>query len=306
VVGELREWLAGAGSGPPAGEPLVGTVVTVPDIGLAELTAGAADLVWIDLEHGALSVRDVLPLAIAARAAGAASLVRLRSSGDASLGPALDAGIDGVVVPRVESADEAEDVVTRLRYPPRGSRGLAARRASGYGVRPRGGRGRRIAAGGASGHSIAAGGTSGHSVAAGHSVGVGGGEVDPVCFVQIESAAAAGRAEVIAAVDGVDALVVGAADLAADMGDPLGPASPGMPEAIAAVRRACESAGIAFGVAGPADADFLLALAGPDARVLVLGADVRVYALAVTGALERLRHGPARDAPEPEEAHVGT
>src|SRR3954451_23126582 len=60
-------------------EPLVGTVVTLPDVALAELTAGTADFVWIDLEHGALSARDVLPLAVAARAAGAASPGRLRA-----------------------------------------------------------------------------------------------------------------------------------------------------------------------------------------------------------------------------------
>jgi len=274
VDGGLRDRLAGAGrggdgagAGRPARGPLVGTVVTLPDVGLAELTATAADLVWIDLEHGALSARDVQPLAIAAGAAGAASLVRLRSSADLSLGPVLDAGVDGVVVPRVETPEEAEDLVERLRYPPRGSRGLAARRASGYGV--------------------------------------GAGE-DPVCIVQIESAAAVSRADAIAAVGGVDALVVGAADLAADLGDRLGPASPGLPEAIADVSRACQAAGIAFGLAGPADPELLLALGGPDAQILVLGADVRLYALAITGALELLRQGPAHDAPEREEAHVCT
>src|SRR5215213_1172282 len=116
-----------------AGRPLVGTVISVPDVGLAELTAAAVDFVWIDLEHGALSLRDVQPLAIAARSAGAAALVRLRSTSDSALGPALDAGVDGVVVPRVATVADAEGVVERLRYPPRGSRGLAARRSSAYG-----------------------------------------------------------------------------------------------------------------------------------------------------------------------------
>src|SRR5215210_1002071 len=56
-----------------AGDRLAGTAVTLPDVSLAELTASAMDFVWIDLEHGALSARDVQPLAIAARSAGAAS-----------------------------------------------------------------------------------------------------------------------------------------------------------------------------------------------------------------------------------------
>ena len=40
-------------------EPLIGTLVTVPNAGLAELTAGPVDFVWIDLEHGPLGVGDV-------------------------------------------------------------------------------------------------------------------------------------------------------------------------------------------------------------------------------------------------------
>src|SRR5918999_3705736 len=80
-----------------SGRPLVGTVVTVPDVALAELTASLVDFVWIDLEHGTIGVADVAPLAIAARAAGSARLVRLCGEGDPALGPALDAGVDGVV-----------------------------------------------------------------------------------------------------------------------------------------------------------------------------------------------------------------
>src|SRR5215210_3263467 len=149
-----------------AGDRLAGTAVTLPDVSLAELTASAMDFVWIDLEHGALSARDVQPLAIAARSAGAASLVRLRRPDDDAMGPVLDAGVDGVVVPRVEQPGQAERVVGRLRYPPRGSRGVAARRASSYGPG---------AAGGA----------------------------EPVLMAQIESVEGVGQARAIARVDGV-------------------------------------------------------------------------------------------------------
>ena len=88
-----------------ARELLVGTVLTLPDVALAELSAGAFDFVWIDLEHGALGSSDVQPLAIAARAAGATSLVRVRDAD--AIGPVLDAGVDGIVVPRVDGADDA-------------------------------------------------------------------------------------------------------------------------------------------------------------------------------------------------------
>ena len=175
-------------------ETLVGTVLTLPGVALAELLAEPLDFVWIDLEHGALDAGDVPPLAVAARAAGCAALVRLASS-DRVPPAILDAGVDGVVAPRVESAAQARRLADRLRHPPRGSRGFAARRASGYG---RAGAARRRAA-------------------------------DPVLLAQIESAAGVEAAEEIAAVDGVDALVVGCADLALALDGALEPASPRSP-----------------------------------------------------------------------------
>jgi 4-hydroxy-2-oxoheptanedioate aldolase len=245
-----------------AGDGLVGTVVTLPDVALAELTASAVDFVWLDLEHGALAARDVLPLAVAARAGGAGSLVRVSGLDDPGLGAALDAGALGVVVPRVESVAEAEHAVGRLRYPPRGSRGLAARRASSYGLEPWP-------------------------------------PADPVCMLQIESAAGVDAAEAIAEVDGVDALVVGSGDLGLDLSGPLH-------GAIAHVQRACTGAGIASGVAGPAEPELLIELAAGRSTVLVLGADVRIYASALRAAAGRLDQETAHDAPEPEEAHVRT
>ena len=263
VSEEFRGRLAGAvqtrGDGRAAGRPLVGTVISLPDVGLAELTAAAVDLVWIDLEHGALSGRDVQPLAIAARSAGAAALVRLRAFDDVALGPALDAGVDGVVAPRIARVDEVERLVQRLRYPPRGSRGVAARRASGYS----------------------------------------GAGAEPVCFVQLESRAALEQAEAIARVDGVDALVVGCSDLALDMGEELAQGWPRCRDAIARVTAACSEAGIVSGVAGPDDPGLLLELAGAGAAVLVLGADVRIFARALRGSFAGLRDLRA------EEAHVG-
>jgi 4-hydroxy-2-oxoheptanedioate aldolase len=250
-------------------EPLLGTVVTLPDVGLAELSASAFDFVWIDLEHGALGVADIEPLAIAAHAAGTASLVRLSSAGDARIGPALDAGVDGVVVPRVTSAAEAAGIVERLRYPPHGSRGLAARRAADYGR------------GGAS-------------------------MSHPVCMVQVETAAAVDDAEAIAAVDGVDALVVGCSDLALALGEDPRRASDGFRDAVAEVQRAAEAAGVASGIAGPDDPAVIAELADGRSTVLVLAADVRIYARALDAGADRLRRELAPRAPEQEESHVST
>jgi len=242
-------------------QPLLGTVVTVPDVALAELTASSVDFVWIDLEHSALAVSNVQPLAVGARAAGAAVVARLASAEAGGLNAILDAGVDGVAAPRVESATEAARLVEALRYPPRGSRGLAARRANGYGRQ-----------------------TTRDS------------RSELACMVQIESPHGVERADAIAAVDGVDALIVGCADLSLALG------SAGLTDAIEHVQRAAAGAGIASGVAGPDDAGRLAELADGRSTVLVLSADVRLYARAVEAAVDGLRR---RLAPQGEVARVG-
>jgi 2-keto-3-deoxy-L-rhamnonate aldolase RhmA len=252
-----------------AAEWLVGTVVTLPDVALAELSACAVDFVWIDLEHGALGCADVQALAIAARAAGAASLVRLRDADDGAIGPVLDAGVDGIVVPRVNSADDAGRVLQSLAYPPRGSRGFAARRASDYGRRT-------------------------------------GMRAPPVCMVQVESVAAVDAAEAIAEVNGVDALVVGCADLALSLGGDVGLRSPGFRDAVTRVQDAAAAAGIVSGIAGPDDPALLAELAGGRSTALVLAADVRIYARALDTGVQKLRRELSLLAPEQEESHVST
>ena len=235
--------------------------------GLAELTASAVDFVWIDLEHGALSGRDVQPLAIAARSAGAASLVRVRGRGRRRARRPLDAGVDGVVVPRVERAADAERVAGRLRHPPRGSRGLAARRASAYGRAPRNGR--------------------------------------PVLIAQIESAGAARRAPARSRPS--------TAWTRSSSGAPTSRSTLGEPAELGSRRSATPIVHVSgrprrghrLRGGRPGDPGALAELAGERSTVLVLGADVRIYAGALSDLLGRLRDG-AREAPEPEESHVGT
>jgi 2-dehydro-3-deoxyglucarate aldolase/4-hydroxy-2-oxoheptanedioate aldolase len=252
-------------------EPMVGTVITVPSVGLAELTATAVDFVWIDLEHGALGIGDVQPLAVGARSARAAALVRLPDAGAAAASAILDAGVEGVVAPRVETAPDAARLVEQLRDPPRGSRGVAARRGRDYG------RERSPMAPAA----------------------------DLAFMVQIESPRAVDRAGEIAAIDGVDALVVGCADLSHALGEGGRLPTAALVDAVEEVQRAAAAAGIASGVAGPGDAALLAELAGGRSTVFVLSADVRIYARALDSAVAGLRRELASHAPDPVNANVG-
>jgi 2-keto-3-deoxy-L-rhamnonate aldolase RhmA len=243
-----------------SGEQLLGTVVTCRDPALAELVGLRFHFAWIDLEHSMLDVGDVPALAVALRAAQCAALVRLPSSRFERLTAVLDFGVDGVVVPRVEDVAEAADVVARIRYPPFGTRGLAARRGVGYGQ----------------------GGPHPPSVAA--------------CLVQIESRTAVSSSAAIAAIDGIDGLVVGTADLALDLGVEPDLAEPEIRDALSKVQAAAHGAGIAFGLAVGGDPK-LIATVGPGhPEVVVYSADVRIYAQAVADAVGRLSaalHGDA-------------
>jgi 4-hydroxy-2-oxoheptanedioate aldolase len=227
----------------------VGTVLSVPDAALAELVCERFDFVWIDLEHGQLGPGDAQRMAIAARAAGCPALVRLPHPASELLPALLDAGIDGVVAPRLEHAAAAERLVDRLRYPPRGSRGMAPRRANSYG---------RVS------------------------------RPDPAgvaCVIQIESAKAVENAAEIAAVEGVDALVVGCSDLSLDLGAPgeLEPAP--LVAAIRKVQEAAAAAGVASGIAAHGPGAALARLLGGRSTIVVYSSDVRIYAQAVDDAV---------------------
>ncbi|MCW2951323.1 MAG: 2-keto-3-deoxy-L-rhamnonate aldolase [Conexibacter sp.] len=236
-----------------ARERLLGTVIACPDLALAELAASRLDFLWIDLEHSPLTVRDVLGLSIAARAGGAATLVRLARADSEVLTALLDAGVDGVIAPRVESAAVARELAAAVRYPPDGTRGFAQRRASAFGLDRPAPRARPALE-------------------------------PPLCFVQIESRRAVEAADAIAATAGVDGLIVGPADLAGDLGIAQELSDDRLRAAMASVQRAARAAGIVSGLAAGGAPDDVAALLGEDMTLLAYSADVRLYADAMARA----------------------
>jgi len=238
----------------------VGTVLSLPGAALAELVGSALDFAWIDLEHGALGLGEMQAMAVGLTAAGCAVHVRLPASGAEQLAAVLDAGVDGVVAPRVESAEQAGDLVRRLRYPPAGRRGFGPRRAGRYGRTPA------------------------FWAAPERRVG---------CTAQIESPAGVAAAAEIAAVEGVDALVVGCSDLSLELDVPQDLAAPSLRAAVLAVAAAAASAGVRFGVAASGDPAGIAALAAGRADLVVYSADTRIYSAAVDGAVRSLEAADA-------------
>jgi 4-hydroxy-2-oxoheptanedioate aldolase len=162
-----------------AGEPTLGAWCTIPSSWTAEVAARSGhDWVCVDTQHGLIGYDVMLPMLQAITAGGAASFVRVQWNEPGTIMKALDAGAGGVIVPMVNSPEEARSVVGACRYPPDGFRSMGPTRA-----RTLGGDWRL-----------------------------------PICVVMIETVEAVKRADEILAVPGVDAVFVGPNDLAVSAG----------------------------------------------------------------------------------------
>jgi 4-hydroxy-2-oxoheptanedioate aldolase len=198
------------------GKPAVGIWTNSGSPFMTELIGLAnPDYVVIDAQHGFLG-SDTARLCLLALARMAATpLVRVPSAEESFIGQMLDAGAQGVVVPMVESADQARRAVAACRMGPRGRRSFGPVRASqSFGRDP---------------------------------------EVlsnEVLCIIMIETADGVSNVEEIVAVEGVDGVYLGQADLAISYGLPPGPELiPGVhEEGIERVRLACRSHGIAVGM----------------------------------------------------------
>jgi 2-dehydro-3-deoxyglucarate aldolase/4-hydroxy-2-oxoheptanedioate aldolase len=163
-------------------QPSTGTWISTGSPVVAELAAlRGFDWLLLDLEHGCGTEAALLAQLQAIRGTKAAAIVRVGAPHPDLIARVLDWGADGIMVPHVSSAAEAEACVRAMRYPPRGTRGVSRSvRAFNYGL-------------------------SAFEPA------------EPVFFAQIETVEAVERAADIARVDGVDVLFVGPADLRFDI-----------------------------------------------------------------------------------------
>lgn len=197
------------------GRPAVGVWCTSRDSLVAEaLAACGPDYVCVDLQHGASDLGNLVEMLQAVRSGGSSPVVRVPEASQALITKALDAGALGIIVPLVESAEQAREAVGACRYPPRGWRSYGPFRAS-------------LAAD-----------VSGLA------------DLEQVaCIVMVETRKGLEAVEEIAGTDGVDAIYVGPSDLSIALG--LVPGSvrePAFVEALATIRGACERAGVVAGI----------------------------------------------------------
>ncbi len=119
-----------------AGESLLGVLLGFSSPTFLELSALAGfDFVLIDCEHGPMNLESVEAMVRAAECAGLTPLARVPHNEASSILRFLDVGVMGLLVPHVETADDARRAVAAMKYPPDGDRGLAGVRANDYGAR---------------------------------------------------------------------------------------------------------------------------------------------------------------------------
>src|SRR5918998_6518728 len=194
--------------------------MTVPGSVGAEIFAGTGvDYVCVDQQHGVIDYDSMVPMFQAIRAEGAAPITRVLSNDQFLIMKALDAGALGVIVPLVNSTEDAARAVAACRYPPRGMRSYGPVRAAG--------------------------------VIGSRDPEVLGGEV--LCLVMVETREALERVEEIAATPGLDGIYIGPSDLALSLGLPptLDIQEGEHAEAVGRIREACKRSGIAAGIHCP-------------------------------------------------------
>ena len=89
------------------------------------MKAAGFDWLFLDLEHGAMSIQTACEISTAAQDSGIAPIVRVPYGELAMATRVLDGGALGIVIPHVDTAEEAKEIADRLRYPPQGHRSVA-------------------------------------------------------------------------------------------------------------------------------------------------------------------------------------
>jgi 4-hydroxy-2-oxoheptanedioate aldolase len=244
-----------------AGEPAIGAFLNLGSLASAELVARAGyDWVIVDLEHGMGTIAGLHAQLLAVQATSTAALVRVPSAERLNVGRALDMGADGLMIPRLEHVAEVTETLQWMRYPPAGIRGVALpNRGGGYGEIGHGELAARVN--------------------------------DRILGVfQVESPIAVAAAPDLAAIDGVDVLFVGPADLSHAMGIPGRFEDPAFVAALDQVVDACRTHGKSAGILLK-DGMAVAAAAAQGFTFIGVGSD---SSFVVAGAATQLAH--ARDA----------
>ncbi len=238
-----------------ASEPTFGSWLSLAHPAIMEIMVRAGfEWIVIDLEHTSITIREAEDLIRVADLSGCPPLVRVTWNDAQQIKRVMDAGAHGIVVPMVNSADDARAAVSAVRYPPAGVRGVGLGRASGYGTNFKG-----------------------------YCDWV---EKDCVVVVQVEHKESVANLDEILAFDGVDAFIVGPYDLSASLGVPGQFENPEFLAAMSSIREVHARSGKpgGFHVVEPS-AEQLRARVDEGYTFIAYGVDMRMLDIAARSAV---------------------
>jgi 2-keto-3-deoxy-L-rhamnonate aldolase RhmA len=202
------------------------------------------DWLFIDMEHNSMDVDVAAQIAMAALGAGVTPIVRVPGLEHYHASRLLDAGAQGIVVPHVDSVEQAQRVVAACRFPPLGHRSIAgAQPQLGFKAMPIAEAMRIV-------------------------------NEEILVVVMLETPLAIANADAIAAINGIDVLLIGTNDLCAEMGSPGQFGAKAVEDAYATVIAACRKHGKYPGMGGVYDHALFPKFVGMGMRFILAGSDV--------------------------------
>ncbi len=228
------------------------------DIAPAMVQAGY-DWLFIDLEHNSMTLDMAVQISVTANAAGISPIVRVPYGQYDMATRALDGGAFGIVIPHVDTAEEARVVADRLRYPPVGHRSAAgAMPQLGFAAVPPGEATKLV-------------------------------NDNLLVVVMLETPTAIDNADAIAAVPGIDVLLIGTNDLTMEMGLPGQVMHPDVAKAYEKAAAACKKHGKWLGMGGVYTEEGLTKYVGLGARMILGGNDLPLLVQAASQRSQFLR-----------------
>ncbi|MBM3644428.1 MAG: aldolase [Alphaproteobacteria bacterium] len=223
------------------------------------MKAAGYDWLFIDCEHGSMSVETACEISVAAQDSGIAPIVRV-PAGELTLATrCLDGGALGIVVPHVDTEAQAREIADRLRYPPRGHRSVGGGQAQlDYAPMPLGELTAAI-------------------------------DGNTLVVVMIETPEAVANADAIAAVPGIDILLIGANDLSMELGIPGDTKHPKIQAAADAVVAACRKHGKWPGMGGAYTEELLKIYTAKGMKFMLAGNDLPMLVAAARDHQKKVR-----------------
>ena len=229
------------------------------DIGPMAASCGF-DAIYVDMEHSAISHDTTSAICVAAIGHGITPFVRVPGHLASDMSRVLDGGAQGIIVPHVNTAEQAQAIIAACKFPPIGHRSvMGANPALGYQALPLAENNSRL-------------------------------NHDTLVIVMLETPLGIDNADAIASVEGIDMLLIGSNDLCTEMGIPGQLKHPKIKEAYETTAAACRKHGKFLGVGGiRGDLELQSQLTSLGARFIIAGNDVSYLMSAARQDVQALR-----------------